>query len=308
MNKQTVAIFALVIAQIFWGASYLLSDQALKVFPPATLTSIRIFIAACVLGIIGLSTGQLKLIKLKDYKYFLLAAFCEPFVYFLCEAESLTRVSPTVASVMLSFIPLLTPVFAFLIIRERVTLMNVIGIVVSVIGVLMIILDKDGKLAIDFIGLILLFIGVLASISYTLILRKIPDGYNIITIVFFMFCTSLLFFIPTALIREWGTITNIDISSPDTVRAFWFIVGLALSSSCIAFLFFSFGVRAIGATRANVFNNIQPGVTAILAWLLLGDALAWIKWLGIVVVVIGMFVSQMDIDKIKGDFKSKRIN
>lgn len=293
-NKQTIAIFALVIAQIFWGASYLLSDQALKVFPPATLTSMRMFIAACVLGIIGLVSGQIKLIRFRDYKYFLVAAFCEPFVYFLCEAEALTRVSPTVASVMLSLIPLLTPVFAFLVIRERVTLMNIVGIVISLAGVLMIILNKEGQLEINVIGLILLFVGVLASIAYTLILRKIPDIYNTLTIVFFMFCTSLIFFIPTALLREWDVITSIDFSSSETVRAIWFIVGLALSSSCIAFLFFSFGVRTIGPTRANVFNNIQPGVTAILAWLLLGDALAWIKWLGIAIVVIGMFISQIN--------------
>lgn len=306
MNKQTMAIFALVIAQIFWGASYLLSDRALQVFPPATLTSIRIFIAACVLGLIGLATGQLKMIKLRDFKYFVFASFCEPFVYFLCEAESLTRVSPTVASVMLSFIPLLTPLFAFLIIRERVTLMNIVGIVVSVVGVLMIILNREGKLEINAIGLILLFIGVLASISYTLVLRKIPEGYNIITIVFFMFCTSLLFFIPSALVRENAIIKSIDFSASETIHALWFIVALALSSSCIAFLFFSYGVRTIGATRANVFNNIQPGVTAILSWFILGEALGWIKWLGIAVVIIGMFVSQIDMDRLKEKFRAKR--
>ena len=132
MKKQTIAIIALVIAQIFWGASYLMSDFALKVFPAATLVSIRISIAAAVLGVVGLITGQLKKIEFRDWKYFLLAAFAEPFVYFLCEAEALNHVSPTIASVMLSFIPLLTPIFAFFLLKEKVTLMNVLGIVVSV--------------------------------------------------------------------------------------------------------------------------------------------------------------------------------
>ena len=53
MKKQTIAIFALVIAQVFWGASYLLSDRALQVFSPAFLVTLRISIAAIVLGIIG---------------------------------------------------------------------------------------------------------------------------------------------------------------------------------------------------------------------------------------------------------------
>ena len=317
MKKQTIAIIALVIAQIFWGASYLMSDFALKIFPAATLVSIRISIAAVVLGVVGLITGQLKKIEFRDWKYFLLAAFAEPFVYFLCEAEALNHVSPTIASVMLSFIPLLTPVFAFFFLKEKVTLMNVLGIVISVVGVLMIILD-GGKLSADVLGILLLFVAVLASIVYTLVLRKIPERYNTLTVVFFMFCTSLLFFVPTMLVRELPQVMAIDWSADDTWNAFGAIVGLALSASCIAFLFFSYGVRAIGPTRANVFNNIQPGVTAILAWIIGAVTLyqaglqcelleksffecvkeaapAWIMLLGIVVVVAGMFISQMNV-------------
>jgi phosphoesterase RecJ-like protein len=317
MKKQTIAIIALVIAQIFWGASYLMSDFALKIFPAATLVSIRISIAAAVLGVVGLITGQLKKIEFRDWKYFLLAAFAEPFVYFLCEAESLNHVSPTIASVMLSFIPLLTPIFAFFLLKEKVTLMNVLGIVVSVAGVLMIILD-GGELSADVLGILLLFIAVLASIVYTLVLRKIPERYNTLTVVFFMFCTSLLFFVPTMLVRELPQVMAIDWSADVTWNAFGAIVGLALSASCIAFLFFSYGVRTIGPTRANVFNNIQPGVTAILAWIIGAVALyqagrqcelleksffvcvkeaapAWIMIWGIVVVVAGMFISQMNV-------------
>ena len=317
MKKQTMAIIALVIAQIFWGASYLMSDFALKVFPAATLVTIRISLAAIVLGTVGLLTRQLQKIEFKDWKYFLLASFSEPFVYFLCEAESLQHVSPTIASVMLSFIPLLTPVFAFFFLKEKVTLMNILGIVISVVGVLMIILD-GGKLSADVIGILLLFVAVLASIVYTLVLRKIPEKYNTLTVVFYMFCTSLLFFVPTMLVREMSQVVAIDWSLNDTWNAFGAIVGLALSASCIAFLFFSYGVRAIGPTRANVFNNIQPGVTAILAWIIgavglyqvasqceaidksffdcvMEAAPEWIMLLGIVVVIAGMFISQMNV-------------
>ena len=194
--------------------------------------------------------------------------------------------------------------------------MNILGIVISVVGVLMIILD-GGKLSADVIGILLLFVGVIASIVYTLVLRKIPEKYNTLTVVFFMFCTSLLFFIPTMLVREMAQVVAIDWVAKATWDAFGAIVGLALSASCIAFLFFSYGVRTIGPTRANVFNNIQPGVTAILAWVIGAVALyqaashemvdksffrcvteaapEWIMLLGIVVVVAGMFISQMNV-------------
>jgi phosphoesterase RecJ-like protein len=120
------------------------------------------------------------------------------------------------------------------------------------------------------------------------------------------------------LVRELPQVMAIDWTADVTWNAFGAIVGLALSASCIAFLFFSYGVRAIGPTRANVFNNIQPGVTAILAWIIGAVGLyqaaiqsetidksffvcvkeaapAWIMLLGIVVVVAGMFISQMNV-------------
>ena len=303
MKKQTIAIFALVIAQVFWGASYLLSDRALQVFSPAFLVTIRISIAAIVLGIIGFITGRIQKVQFKDLKYFVLAAFAEPFIYFLCEAKALdSGVSPTVTSVMISLIPLLTPVFAYIVLREKVTFTNLIGIVISIAGVLMIILEKGGEISVSLIGFVLLFIAILASISYTLILRKIPEKYNTLTIVFYNFCISLCFFIPTSLIIEWGEISALQYNN-ETLEAFYAIIALALSASCVAFLFFSFGVRIIGPNRANVFNNIPPGVTAILSIFVLNEMMPLIKWIGLVIVIIGMFISQMDLTKV-----SRRVN
>lgn len=89
----------------------------------------------------------------------------------------------------------------------------------------------------------------------------------------------------------------------ETLEAFYAIIALALSASCVAFLFFSFGVRIIGPNRANVFNNIPPGVTAILSIFVLNEMMPLIKWIGLVIVIIGMFVSQMDMTKV-----SRRVN
>ncbi len=292
MNKTTVAIIMLVVGQIFWGGSYLISGYALEVFPAATLVAIRIGIAAIILGLIGLATKKLQRLKLKDVPFFFLAAFAEPFVYFLCEAEALHRVSPTIASVMLSLIPLLTPLFALIFLKEKVRFLNVLGIMLSIAGVMMIIME-GGEVSADLVGIGLLMIGVFAAITYTLVLKKIPETYNTITVVFYMFCASLMFFIPTAIIKESAEFMAIDWSLPETTKAFWAIVGLAITASCIAFMFFSHGVRVLGPTKANVFNNIQPGVTAILSMVILNEAMPAVKIMGIGIVILGMFVSQM---------------
>ena len=292
-NRTTIAVIALIIGQIFWGTSYILSEYGLRIFPPATLVTIRLSVAALVLGVIAVASGKLVRIPWRVYRWFFLAAFCEPFVYFLCEAMALQRVSSMVTSVILSFIPLLTPLLTYYFLRERITIKNLIGIVISIAGVLMVIIEKDGSFAVDWVGLVLLCVAMVAAVGYSLVIRKVPEEYNTLSVVFYMFCTALIFFVPTALITEWQQISTIVTTPPEgTTNALMAIGGLAISASCIAFLFYSYGVRVIGPNKASVFNNIQPAVTALFAWWFMSQPMNWIKIVGIGILIIGMFIAQ----------------
>ena len=70
------------------------------------------------------------------------------------------------------------------------------------------------------------------------------------------------------------------------------VVYLAVLASVAAFVLFCYTVREIGVTRANVFNNVRPVFTAILMWLIFGEVLPVWKLVGIVVIIVGLFVSQ----------------
>src|ERR1035437_789266 len=55
---------------------------------------------------------------------------------------------------------------------------------------------------------------------------------------------------------------------------------------------FAGAVRLVGVTRTNVFVNLIPVFTAILSWFILDEMLTMSKWIGILIVVVGLFVSQ----------------
>lgn len=297
-DKNTLAIIGLIIAQVFWGTSYIVTELALRVFPPATLVSIRLTIAAVVLGIIALATGKLVRVPWRVLCWLCFAAFCEFYLYFLCEASAVQRVGSMVTCVVLAFIPLMTPFFTYYFLREKVTILNIVGIVICIGGALMVILEK-GKFVADTMGLAYLGMAMLSAVVYSLVLRKMPAEYNTLSIVFYMLCISLVFFIPTALIADMDHVMRAFATLPasEIRNAFLYVVFLALTSSCIAFLFYSYGVRIVGPNRAAVFNNIQPGITALFVWLLaiINDGpnpMTWMKIVGICVVIIGMFISQ----------------
>lgn len=297
-DKNFLAIVGLIIAQIFWGTSYIITELALRVFPPATLVSIRLTIAAVVLGTIALATGKLVRVPWRMFRWLILAAFCEFYLYFLCEASAVQHVGSMVTCVVLAFIPLLTPFMTYVFIHEKITIMSLVGIVISIGGALMVILEK-GKFTTDTIGLVYLGLAMLSAVVYSLVLRRVPEEYNTLSVVFYMLCISLVFFIPTALIIDMDQMKIVFATVPacELQNALLDVTLLALTSSCIAFLFYSYGVRVVGPNRAAVFNNIQPGVTALFVWLLAminndPNPMTWVKVVGIGVVIIGMFISQ----------------
>lgn len=294
MKNNKFAYLALVVAMILWSLSYLVSSEALKTFSPTTMVAMRMFLAAIILGAIGQFTGRLQRIKLKHWKYFLLAALCEPFIYFIGEAKGLETVSPTISSVILSLIPLFTPLFAWAFLKERVTWLNCLGLLISLCGVVMIIFEKE-QFAADVTGLLFLAMAVISAIMYTIILRKIPKEYNTLSIVFYMFVASLIYLIPTFIIVDKPFSEPLDFNW----IAFGYVVSLALFASCGAFLFYSYGILKLGATKASAFNNIQPALTAIFSWVILGEILPFMKIAGILVVIGGLFISQVRSKKSK---------
>ncbi|MCI7728636.1 MAG: DMT family transporter [Bacteroidales bacterium] len=288
MNKKLLSAYlAIIFAMSVWACSFLFTQEALKSFNPITVVTIRMSLATLILGLVGIVTGQLQKIDKADIPLFLIAGFSQPFCYFICEAYGLTMVSATIASVILSTIPLFAPLFAWLLVKEKVLWNNVLGIVISLCGVLMLVIKND-EMKVSALGILLLFIAVITAIVYSVCLKKIPSHYSNISIVFYVHAVSLLFFIPTFLIFDLKHFREREILFSSIMS----IIILAVVASVISYICFCYVVRIIGVTKANAFCNIMPAITALAVWIFFGESISLLKWIGIFVVIIGLFICQ----------------
>ena len=105
---------AIVLSMIFWSVSFIWTRVAIESFPPVTLISLRLLIASVLLYIVSKMAGKFQKIRKHDLKWFVLLAFFEPFMYYIGETYGLTMVESTLASVIVSTIPLFAPVLAYL--------------------------------------------------------------------------------------------------------------------------------------------------------------------------------------------------
>lgn len=288
-NKDFLAILSALGAAFFWSFSFIWFKIAFIAYKPITIVVFRLAISAILISVIAWSLKRLQKPHRKDYKLFFLMAFFEPFLYFLGESYGLKYVSSTVAAVIVATIPLLTPVAAWYFHREKLKPMNLLGMTISFVGVALVVLNGKFQFEASPLGVGLEFIAVLAAIAYAIVLKSLASRYNTLSIIAYQNIIGLLLFLPI-----WLTIDLKDfLQTPFHPQAFRAIILLAVFSSTLAFVFFTQSVRQMGVTRANTFINLIPVFVAILAFLILKDKLGAQKIAGIIIVVTGLFLSQL---------------
>lgn len=277
-----------IIACILWGFSFVWTEIALDSFYPVTLVSLRLLIATVLMYAVARSTKKLHPIRKGDRKFFLLLAAMEPFAYFMAETYAQTMVSPTLTSVVISTIPLFAPFSAYFLLKERISLPNIVGVVLSLCGVMCIVFADNTDLSGNLLGIFLLMLAVLSAVIYAVVLKKLAHGYNSISIVFYQNIIGLAYFVPAFFILDFHRLGELPLLLNPVIS----VVLLAVFASVIAFVLFSNAVRVLGVARSNIFCNIMPVFTALFAWLVLKESLTIPKMIGITIVVVGLFVSQ----------------
>jgi drug/metabolite transporter (DMT)-like permease len=286
-NKYIVYVCA-ILATLFWGYSFVWFKQANVVYDPISIVTLRLIIAAVVLTLFMTLSKQHQKIKQGDWKYFILIAIFEPFCYFLFESFGLTMVTATTAAIIISTIPLFTPIFTHFVSRERIGILGILGLLFSFGGVILVV-RSDGSGTNSLLGILLMFGAVFSAILYGLVLKKLTHHYSGLTIVKFQNFFGLILFLPLFFALEGQHFLQAD-HNLDVLTT---IAKLAIFPSTLSFVFIAYVVKKIGLINSNIFANLIPVFTAVIAYQLLQEALHLQKIVGIIVVIAGLFISQI---------------
>ena len=198
-------------------------------------------------------------------------------------------------------IPLVTPVAAAIFLKERLSAMNIVGLIVSFTGVIVMLLNKDMEFSASPLGIMFLFLTVLVAVGYSIALIKLTHLYKPMTVTWMQNIIGMIYFIPLVFIME-----KFMPSDFGNVRAYIVpLVCLGIFCSAIAYALWAYAYSKLGASKANVYTNLIPVFTAIFSYIILifnrdnmdiSDIEAYElnmqKIAGIALVVGGLFLSQ----------------
>lgn len=290
-STTTRAYAMLVLVMLLWAGNSIVGRAVRDSIPPFTLAFVRWTGALLVLlpfawrGLVrdaaGIKAGWRSLLLLGIVG---VAAF-NGFLYW-----GLHYTTATNGLLLQAAIPALVLLCNLLFFRDRATLGQIFGVILSTTGVILVVIKADlhilATLRLGF-GDMLILCGVVAWAIYTSLLRIRPP-IGPASFVFMTFLIAALAMLPLA-IGEGQEIARMELR-PGVLAAFAYV---ALLPSLVAYFLFNVAVDEIGAARAGQTIGLMPLFGAVLAALLLGEPLHGYHLAGMLLIFLGIAITAL---------------
>ncbi|MCL2512104.1 MAG: DMT family transporter, partial [Bacteroidales bacterium] len=166
---------------------------------------------------------------------------------------------------------------------------NVAGIVLSFSGIWLMLINKEMTFEATWYGILFLFLAVASAVCYAAFIRPISLKYNPFVIVAWQNLIGSVLFLPLFLMFGLRQL----VSTPITSELITSFLLLLIFASTLAFPFHTFVIRRLGVSRASIFSNLIPVITAVVSFFVLKEMFTVNKIAGILMVVGGVFLSQI---------------
>lgn len=283
MNKYRVWLL-LVLCNLFWAGNYVFGKFVVAEMTPISLTFTRWLFASVILIGIAHFVEKPKWNKVfKEWPSLIGLAVFGIVGYNSLLYYALNFTSPTNASLVNSFNPGLIAIVSAIYLREKVSKIQGLGILLSFLGVLVIM--TKGNLSQVFVthyneGDLLMIIAVITWTVYSMIGKKLTTIPPITS-------TAVSGVLAAIIMAPFAIYQGIDFTNLSTL-AVTGIAYITIFPSICSFIFWNIGVREIGASKTGVFLNLNPVFTAAISWTL-GQKITLVQVLGGLFVFLGVY-------------------
>jgi drug/metabolite transporter (DMT)-like permease len=272
--------FALIWSSAFTSARIIVADA-----PPILSLSLRFLIS----GLIGIALarflGQTWRLTPGQWRATIVFGLCQNALYLGLNFVAMQTVEASLASIIASTMPLAVGLAGWVIFRERLSALGVLGLCAGAGGVALI-MGARMQAGADFYGIALCFIAVASLTVATLMVRGASSGGNLLMIVGLQMLVGAGFLVIPGLMFDQPEVTW----SLKLVLAFSYTV---LMPGLVATFIWFWLVQRIGAVKAATFHFLNPFFGVLIAAVLLGETLSVWDIVGVVIIMVGILSVQM---------------
>lgn len=286
MNKTIVGLLCGLGAASIWGGMYVVSKVVLEIIPPFSLVTLRLALGALALFFVLLARGFPKITRNQAWQ-----AMGVGFVGYgvSLSLQFLGTKLSTAAngSLVTSATPAFVLLFAWLLLREKITTPRLIALFLATLGVVAVIDPRSAQLNPGlFLGNLLLLGAAVTWALYSVLVRRATQALEVIPFSLIAFLGGLPVSLPAG---AW------EVQTLGLGEISWGVVGgvlfLGIISTALAMVLWNTAFAYVDASLASLTFFAQPVVGTLLGWLFLGEKITPLFLLGGILIGLGLVIS-----------------
>jgi drug/metabolite transporter (DMT)-like permease len=278
--QRLLGSLCLASAAAIWGGTYVVSKYVLDFTTPLLLVVIRFCIAAAALGLFVLLTRPER-VRRADWPRIASYGFVGYTLSIGAQFIGTQLSSAHMGAVITSASPAFIVLFAWWLLKERMTLKKILTLAIATLGVMIVIGGDAGSDSGTFVGNLILVVAAVTWALYTVLGKSLTETYRTLTLSLWATVCGVVFTLPLA---AWE-VAREGVKLPGEPLVWWGILYLGVISTAVAFFLWAQGFRMLDAGSASLFFFIQPVFGTWLGWLLLGEHLTLSFGIGSVLIL-----------------------
>lgn len=273
---------------VFWAFAFPFIKIGLEELSPVNLTIMRLF-AVCMVFLLFLLVAPAKFtpLKKKDVVPLFFLGFFGIVVYHLGLNYGEVHLSASTASLIVATIPIFTVIFATIFLKERITKKIVLGVTLSLAGVIIISLTGNGSdpFEVRYLSAALaVLISAIVGAGYTIAGKKLLQRYSALSLTVYavlLGCLGLLPFLSSSLVVEVAVLS---------LRGWGAVIFLALLPTVVGYVLWYVALEVKSASEISVFLYFIPVLSTIFSAVLFGEQITWLFIFGGMLVIGGLLI------------------
>lgn len=280
------AFWLVVLANVVYGCSFMATTVAIETAEESVFGILAARFTLAFLAMLILVACRILKV---DYRgkpvYKLLGiALLYPGLYFISEAVSLTQVSSAIVGVVIGMAPITTALLLMVFFRKKQTMRQIIFMVVSIIGVVVINATALEGMGLSLLAVVFLALALLSFSAYSIGIHRAGEQFSAAEITLFMlFAGTVMFNLLDGVFRSPFAYVR-DLSDTRFLLAVLFLGLLTSGASSLAL---NYGLCHLPPVTVSVLNNVTSVVAVLCGLLFLHESLTWYSGVGCLLILVG---------------------
>lgn len=293
-KKTTLGILCALGCEVLFGFSYIFTKNATKVAGELELLGWRFFIAFAVI-LLCMVTGIIKVnLRGKGIKPLLLIALFSPCIYFIGETVGINNTTASESGVFLACIPVASLIASTLILKKKPKRLQVIGIIITLIGVIITVTAVGISSSLSILGYGFLLLAVFSYSLYSVFVEKASE-YTGMEITVAMLSIGALVFVVIAICKSCinGNINNLILLPFKESTFVAAVLYQGIGCSIGAFFLSNIAIANIGVNKTASFIGISTVVSIVAGVLILQENFNMYQVFGGAAIITGVYTANI---------------